>query len=99
MTPHQVLHAIEVDAERAIAQELAAMMQDVQSLRSALEADDREYADCLLLKLDQLIRNQQLVPLDGNAQAAVAVTGIEAPCSAISSPVMEEVEDEVLSAA
>jgi hypothetical protein len=99
MTPHQVLHAIEVDAERAIAQELAVMMQDVQTLRPVLEADDRDYADCLLLKLDQLIRNQQLVPPVGNAQADVSVTVIEAHCSAISSPVMEEVEDEVLSAA
>ena len=99
MTPHQVLHAIEVDAERAIAQELAVMKQDVQSLRPALDGEDREYADCLMLKLDQLIHNQQLLPLDGDTQATVGDARMETTRPANSNPALEEVEEEVLSAA
>lgn len=68
MTPHSVLHSIELHAEGAIPQELAVMTHEVLLLRPALAMEDREYADCLLLKLDQLIRNQQLEPLSGRLQ-------------------------------
>ena len=65
MRAHPVLHAIETRAERAIAQELAVMTRDVLMLRPTLDVEDRAYADGLLLKLDQLIRNQQLDPVCG----------------------------------
>jgi hypothetical protein len=68
MTPHSVLHSIELCAEGAIAQELAVMTDEVLLLLPTLEMEDREYANCLLLKLDQLIRNQQLEPLSSRLQ-------------------------------
>ena len=65
MSTHPVLHAIETRAERAIAQELAVMTGEVLMLRPTLDVEDRAYADGLLLKIDQLIRNQQLDPVCG----------------------------------
>lgn len=96
MTPHSVLHAIELRAETAITQELAVMAHDVLLLRPTLAMEDREYADCLLLKLDQLIRNQQLEPLSGWLQAQFVVKKTEQPlCAACASVVASE---EILSA-
>jgi len=53
MTPHSFLQSIETRAEGAIAQELAVMTHEVLLVRPTLAIEDREYADCLLLKLDQ----------------------------------------------
>ena len=99
MNATEVLRAIEVDAERSIPQELVNMIHDVQLLRSALDGEDRDYADCLLLKLDHLLCKQQLAPLDGKAQDSGVVAGIVTPCPATSISAMRAVEEEVLSAA
>jgi hypothetical protein len=67
MNATDLLGMIEVDAERAIPQQLDAMIADVNLMRPALEGEEAEYADALLLKLNQLIGNQQLAPLVGAA--------------------------------
>ena len=56
------LRAIEVHAERAIAQEIRIMIQEVLALRPSLNMEDRAYADGLLMKLDRLLRDQLLLP-------------------------------------
>lgn len=81
MTPHSVLQSFETRAEGAIAQELAVMTHEVLLLRPTLATEDREYADCLLLKLDQLIRNQQLTPLCGKRPTPCPVRRAEHPSS------------------
>jgi hypothetical protein len=81
MTPHSFLQSIETRAEGAIAQELAVMTHEVLLLRPTLAIEDREYADCLLLKLDQLIRNQQLTPLCGKRHTHCAARRAEHPSS------------------
>lgn len=74
MRAHPVLHAIEKRAERAIAQELAVMTRDVLMLRPMLDVEDRAYADGLLLKFDQLVRNQQLDAACGVLRTGSPVT-------------------------
>lgn len=58
MSATQTLRAIEARAERAIVQELKIMARDVLAIRPTLPPEERAYADGLLLKLDQLARNQ-----------------------------------------
>lgn len=53
-----LLRAIEQRAERAIAQELRLMIQQILQMRPALVLGDRAHADGLLLKLDRLIDDQ-----------------------------------------
>lgn len=98
MNATEVLNAIEVVAERAIPQELVNMFEEVQLMHSVLDGEKKEHADALLLKLDQLYRNQQVVPLGNNAQETGAVALIAVPCDATGIPAIVEVE-EVLSAA
>ena len=57
-TATETLRIIETSAERAVVQELRILIRNVQALRPALEHDDREYADGLLLKLDRLAHDQ-----------------------------------------
>lgn len=66
-TATDVLRSIEQRAERAIAQELHLMIQQVLGMRTALRLDDRAHADALLLKLDRLIDDQVIRPLDAGA--------------------------------
>ncbi len=96
MTPHSFLQSIETRAEGAIAQELAVMTHDVLLLRPTLAIEDREYADCLLLKLDQLIRNQQLTPLCGKRQAQYDAICVEHP--SLIANCMAATSEEMLSA-
>ena len=63
-TATDILRSIEQRAERAIAQELHQMIQQVLGLRTALVLDDRAHADALLLKLDRLIDDQVVRPID-----------------------------------
>jgi hypothetical protein len=64
------LRAIEVHAERAIAQELRIMIQEVLALRPSMTLEDQAYADGLLMKLDRLLRDQLVLPACSNAAAA-----------------------------
>lgn len=66
-TTTDILRSIEQHAERAIAQELHLMIQQVLGMRTALFLDDRAHADALLLKLDRLIDDQVVRPIDTNA--------------------------------
>lgn len=66
-TTTDILRSIEQRAERAIAQELHLMIQQVLSMRTALFLDDRAHADALLLKLDRLIDDQVVRPIDAGA--------------------------------
>lgn len=63
-TATDILRSIEQRAERAIAQELHQMIQQVLGLRTALVLDERAHADALLLKLDRLIDDQVVRPID-----------------------------------
>lgn len=60
--PHitDILCAIERRADRAIAQELRLMAQEILAMRTHLSLDHRAHADALLLKLDHLERYQQV---------------------------------------
>ena len=64
------LRAIEVHAERAIAQELKIMIQEVLALRPSMTLEDQAYADGLLMKLDRLLGDQLVLPECSNATAA-----------------------------
>ncbi len=66
-TTTDILRSIEQRAERAIAQELHLMIQQVLGMRTALRLDDRAHADALLFKLDRLIDDQVVRPLDAGA--------------------------------
>jgi hypothetical protein len=99
MNATDVLRSIEVDAERAIPQELVAMIADVKLMRPALHGEEVEYADALLLKLDQLIRDQQLEPLDRDLQESIASAWYAMPRFAIGGPAPQVVDEAVLSAA
>lgn len=56
----QTLQAIERAAEHANAPQLRAYIGHINAARLMLEADDRAYAEGLLLKLDRLLREQLL---------------------------------------
>ena len=68
----ETLCAIEKCAERAIVQELRLLVKDVQTLLPTLTDDELAHANAVLLKLDQLARNQQ-------ADASSTPAPIEAP--------------------
>lgn len=68
----ETLCAIEQRAERAIVQELRLLVKDVQTLQATLTGDDLAHANAVLLKLDQLSRNQM-------AESVGSLTLIEAP--------------------
>lgn len=61
-TASDTLRLIEQRAERAIAQELQLMTQQILDMRHALVLDDRAHADALLMKLDRLIDDQVIRP-------------------------------------
>jgi hypothetical protein len=58
-TATEVLCAMESAARSASVQELRLMICNTLLLRPGLGADDREYADVLLLKLQYLVGDQQ----------------------------------------
>jgi hypothetical protein len=59
-TAAEVLRAIEVSAELATVPELRLMIRNTLDLRPTLGADDQAYANALLLKLESLLREQQV---------------------------------------
>lgn len=59
-TAAEVLRAIEVSAELATVPELRLMIGNTLDLLPTLGADDQAYANVLLLKLDSLLREQQV---------------------------------------
>jgi hypothetical protein len=59
-TAADVLRAIEVSAELATVPELRLMIRNTLDLRPTLGADDQAYANALLLKLESLLREQQV---------------------------------------
>ena len=71
-TAADTLRTIEMNAERAIVQELRIMIRDVLALRPHLGHEDRDHADVLLLKLDRLARDQWVDNMH-RAGAAVAL--------------------------
>ena len=73
-TAADTLRTIEMNAERAIVQELRIMIRDVLDLRPSLGLEDRNHADVLLLKLDRLARDQWVDSVPGAAAAAALAT-------------------------
>ena len=73
-TAADTLRAIEMNAERAIVQELRIMIRDVLVLRPSLGHQDRDHADVLLLKLDRLARDQWIDSVPGASAAAALAT-------------------------
>ena len=71
-TAADTLRTIEMNAERAIVQELRIMIRDVLDLRPSLGLEDRNHADVLLLKLDRLTRDQWVDSVPSAAAAALA---------------------------
>jgi hypothetical protein len=71
-TIFETLCAIEQRAERAIVQELRLLVKDVQALQPTLAGEDLSHANAVLLKLDQLSRNQM-------AEGVGSLPFIEAP--------------------
>lgn len=63
-TVSDILRSIEHRAERAIAQELHLMMEQVLKMRTSLVLEDRNHADALLLKLDRLHGDQVVRLID-----------------------------------
>ncbi|MEO3714108.1 hypothetical protein [Roseateles flavus] len=72
-TTSDALRSIEQRAERAIAQELRLMMKEILNMRTGLTLEDRAHADALLLKLDRLLDDQVVRPIDASQQAAPAL--------------------------
>ena len=73
-TAADTLRTIEMNAERAIVQELRIMIRDVLDLRPSLVLEDRNHADVLLLKLDRLARDQLVDSVPGAGTAAALAT-------------------------
>ena len=73
-TAADTLRTIEMNAERAIVQELRIMIRDVLDLRPSLGLEDCNHADVLLLKLDRLARNQLVDSVPGAGAAAALAT-------------------------
>ena len=73
-TAADTLRTIEMNAERAIVQELRIMIRDVLDLRPSLGLEDRNHADGLLLKLDRLAREQLVDSVHGAGAAAALAT-------------------------
>lgn len=73
-TAADTLRTIEMNAERAIVQELRIMIRDVLDLRPSLGLEDRNHADVLLLKLDRLARDQLVDSVPGAGAAAALAT-------------------------
>ena len=73
-TAADTLRTIEMNAERAIVQELRIMIRDVLDLRPRLGLEDRNHADVLLLKLDRLARDQSVDNVPGAGAAAALAT-------------------------
>ena len=73
-TAADTLRTIEMNAERAIVQELRIMIRDVLDLRPSLGLEDRNHADVLLLKLDRLARDQSVDNVPGAGAAAALAT-------------------------
>ena len=73
-TAADALRTIEMNAERAIVQELRIMIRDVLALRLHLGHEDRDHADGLLLKLDRLARHQWVDNVRGAGAAAALAT-------------------------
>ena len=73
-TAADTLRTIELNAERAIVQELRILIRDVLGLRPSLGLEDRNHADVLLLKLDRLARDQWVDSVRGAAAAAALAT-------------------------
>ena len=73
-TAADTLRPIEMNAERAIVQELRTMIRDVLDLRPSLVLEDRNHADVLLLKLDRLARDQLVDSVHGAGAAAALAT-------------------------
>ena len=73
-TAADTLRTIELNAERAIVQELRIMIRDVLDLRPSLGLEDRDHADGLLLKLDRLARDQWVDNVHGAGAAAALAT-------------------------
>ena len=59
-----MLRSVEIGGERAGVQQLNRMMAEIRLCRPLLAAEDREYADALLLKLDHLRRDQLVAAHD-----------------------------------
>ena len=73
-TAADTLRTIEMNAERAIVQELRIMIRDVLDLRPSLGREDGDHADVLLLKLDRLARDQMVDSVHGAGAAAALAT-------------------------
>lgn len=73
-TAADTLRTIELNAERAIVQELRIMIRDVLDLRPSLGLEDRNHADVLLLKLDRLTRDQLVDSVRGAGATAALAT-------------------------
>lgn len=65
-TVSDILQSIEHRAERAIAQELHLMIEQVLKMRTSLVLEERNHADALLLKLDRLRDDQVVRPIGGS---------------------------------
>ncbi len=63
-TVSELLQSIEQHAERAIAQELHLMIDQILKMRTSLLLEERSHADALLLKLDRLRDDQLVRPID-----------------------------------
>ena len=63
-TAADTLRAIEARAERAIAQELRLMAQEILGMRTHLAFEDRAHADSLLMKLDHQEYAQIVAPAE-----------------------------------
>jgi len=61
ITVTAILNAIEVHADRTIAQQLRNIKKEVLQLRPSLNPDDQEHAEALLLKLDRLLSDQLVI--------------------------------------
>ena len=80
-TAADTLRTIEMNAERAIVQELRIMIRDVLDLRPSLGLEDRNHADVLLLKLDRLTRDQLVDSVPGVGAAAAAALATHRACN------------------
>lgn len=63
-TVSDILRSIEQHAERAIVQELRLMIQQALNLCTTLVLDDRSHAEALLLKLERLVDDQVVQPIE-----------------------------------
>ena len=67
-----MLRSVEIGGERAGVQQLNRMIAEIRLFQPLLAAEDREYADALLLKLDHLRRDQSVAAAAGRIDPIAA---------------------------